>query len=592
MPSVVTRKSRYIRNIVLAGGIASGLATSDPAVFLVQLSGRIPAGFRAKIGKLLADSPVTGAQALGAHMTGKSQTLISIANRLEQTIPKNNLSIRLAWEVLANAQLIDVTNPHITAVTRARALWSAGQVDAAVDAAKSSGSRRLAQKFRAEAQLLETSWSITVSPKTNRPFADASPSQPGRGALHLLTNSLPHTQSGYTLRTQRLLQSLWEAGTFVQAVTRLGYPVSVGMIRALDTVQAGSITYKRILPWRLASTQTDRLTQWAQAVADDPKLQKPALIHTTTHFHNALVAQALAKYWQIPWVYEVRGVLEETWLSKQAPQQQAAGRDSQRFVRTRLRENQLMQAADHLVTLSETMKTSLVERGVPAEKITVVPNAVDDSLFDMNLTPQQARTRLELDTAGFWVGSVSSLVPYEGFDTLLRAVKIVRELGHDVRVALAGDGTDRVRLQELAFDLGIADSVVFLGKVTPERAYLVHQALDAFIVPRTRDIVCQTVTPLKPIEAMALNRPVIVSDVAPLIELVHQQVTGPTGLVAEAENAQSFADAILELSSAPEEAREYACAGREFAQTRTWARNAEIVRGIYKAIGCRDEELS
>ncbi|WP_237210164.1 glycosyltransferase family 4 protein [Rothia nasimurium] len=533
------RALHLLRNSTLAATVVVGLVRTDPAAFLNQVGQRAPVGIR-------------------THL----------APALERLSPPPDA---------------------------ARTLWSAGQVTEALASARNKGKRRLAQKLEAEAALLSPDFTLGL-PAYTPTIPVTTGGQPGEGAqtsapetgelrvLHLLTNSLPATQSGYTLRTHRLLGALAQRGIQLAAHTRIGYPVMVGSLTAGDTAQVGSVTYRRYLPWKLASTATERLEQWATHLARTYDRQPPQLIHTTTHFHNALVAQALAERWGVPWIYEVRGVLEETWLSKQPEHLRAAAARSERFLLTRARETQMMKAASQVLTLSETMKKSLIERGVAEGRVTVVPNSVDSSLLEQNLSPREARAQLGLPEGGFWVGSVSSLVPYEGFDTLLRALVHLRDRGLDARLLLAGDGTDRVRLERLAQSLGVADYTVFLGRIAPELTPFAHQALDVFVVPRTNDEVCRTVTPLKPIEAMAIGRPVVVSDLPPLADLVCPEGQQPAGRVAQAEDPASFAQALLLLAENPDARARLSAQGRELARARTWEKQAAIVEEIYNGL--------
>lgn len=579
----VSRLAHLAKNATLAARISLGALGTDPAVFAVQVSRRLPARFRQLVGSGLGRTPWVGTWAMGALMTGDNTALELSAQQLRAAERNtDSLSSRLGWEVLAAANLVDLErDSNLPPVTLARALWSAGRVAEACTTASASGKKRLAEKLNAEAALLQESWfpHVGQTPATEpyKPCGEAF-------ALHLITNSLPATQSGYTLRTHRLLAALAQCGVNLRAETRTGYPVTVGRLDALPTATVDGITYRRHLPWKLAPGQSQKIEQWARHLAQSYTDNPPALIHTTTHFHNGLVALALARHWKVPWVYEVRGILEETWLANQPEARRESAAASERFALTRARETQMMRAADHLITLSETMKRTLVERGLDPQKITVVPNSVDESLFDLDLTPAQARQKLGLSVEGFWYGSVSSLVPYEGFDTLIRALALVREQGIDARLMLAGDGSDRVRLEDLTRSLGLEEYAVFLGKVDPRTAYTAHQALDVFTVPRTRDRVCQSVTPLKPIEAMALNRPLVVSDLAPLTELVENRVTGPTGLVASAEDPGSFAQQLCVLASDEVLRQNLARQGRIFARTRTWAQNARTVQEVYSRL--------
>jgi len=90
---------------------------------------------------------------------------------------------------------------------------------------------------------------------------------------------------------------------------------------------------------------------------------------------------------------------------------------------------------------------------------------VDAALLDVRLDPAQARGRVNLPEEGFWVGTVSSLVDYEGLDALLDAVALLRAEGLDVRVALVGDGVSRSALETRAARLGLGQAAVLPGRV-------------------------------------------------------------------------------------------------------------------------------
>jgi glycosyltransferase involved in cell wall biosynthesis len=116
-----------------------------------------------------------------------------------------------------------------------------------------------------------------------------------------------------------------------------------------------------------------------------------------------------------------------------------------------------------------------------------------------------------------------------------------------------------------------------------------HRALDVFVVPRRDVEVCRTVTPLKPIEAMAVGRPVVVSDVPALAEIVQ----GPeTGLLFTAEDPSALADTLAALHDDPGLRVSLSTNGRDFAATRTWSAMAERYRRIYEDLGAGREAAS
>lgn len=577
------RATGFARNLVLVAQVAARHAVDDPALLTLQVTRKLPHRASTMAGRVLSHLPGAGTRALGQQIMGATQLPAPAARLLAE--PHQNflgsLQRRVAAEVAVGYGLIDHQDETLPATVRARAAWDAGAVSQAIAIAQQHPSARAyARRLAGEATALNRNFSLTPpAPKTPSPASTGSEV----AVLHLLTNSLPATQSGYTLRSHRLLSALADAGVKITAVTRLGYPVMVGGLLAEGTARADKITYRRLLPWRLGATLPQRLQQSVAAILKEVEGQQVDLVHTTTNYQNALVAQAVARSLGVPWVYEVRGVMEETWVSGKktdAARQQAEA--SERFSMLRARETQFCMEADAVVTLSQTMKDLLVGRGVPTEKIVLVPNAVSEQLFEQNLTSRQARQQLGLDAEGQWVGSVTSVVPYEGLDTLLRAVALLRSDGADVRALIAGDGTARASLERLATELNLGKAAVFTGKLAPEDALLAHQSLDVFAVPRTNDRVCHSVTPLKPIEAMAVGRPVVMSDIPPLTELVHNAVAPGAGKLFETGNPADMARVLTEFLTDPAACAEAVTQGRRFARTRLWSHNAETLVALYR----------
>ncbi|MGO2111745.1 MAG: glycosyltransferase, partial [Pseudoclavibacter sp.] len=193
--------------------------------------------------------------------------------------------------------------------------------------------------------------------------------------LHLLTNSLPHAQSGSTLRSHAILRAQRDAGVEVLAVTRIGYPVTVGRVGADDADVVDGVEYRRVLASRLGRTPPARLRQQLRLLLPIAREFRPDVIHTTTHAPNAIVARALARALGVPWTYEVRGMLEKTWVASRAtPEARTAAERSERFALSHAREAELAAAADHVFTLSTVMRDELADRGVPRERITLIPN--------------------------------------------------------------------------------------------------------------------------------------------------------------------------------------------------------------------------
>ena len=115
-----------------------------------------------------------------------------------------------------------------------------------------------------------------------------------------------------------------------------------------------------------------------------------------------------------------------------------------------------------------------------------------------------------------------------------------------MRALIVGDGPERTALERHAAALGL--NAIFTGRVPSARVRDYHAVLDVFVVPRTPDRVCQLVTPLKPVEAMASGLPVVVSAVNALAEIVADR---ETGMLAPPLDPGGLADCLQQLLPPP-----------------------------------------
>lgn len=566
----------------------------DPALLAVQVSRRLPFRVRVAAGRALrAAADVVpgahGAAALGAFMAGDTAAAHDLVSR------GSVLPSRLRGEIAVLLERYDMVSAQSSPVTRARAAWNRGDLTGAVALLDNGGQggSRYARRLRSEMDLLTPGYRL--APAAHHPAQRAVEGERLR-VLHLLTNSLPHTQSGYSLRSHRILTALRDQGIDSVALTRTGYPVMVGELLASDEDSVDGIRYVRSLPARLAQTQEERLLAEVNRALELVDEFRPHVLHATTNYHNALVAQAVAAATGLPWVLEVRGLMEKTWIASHLSEdvrREAARSEKARVIAAR--EAELASAADAVVTLSNTMVAELTGRGVDPGVITVVPNGVDSALLAEHLSPADARAVVGLDIEqSFAVGAISALVDYEGFDTLLRAVALLIEnvnappaLRARLHVVLAGDGVAAPGLRALASELGISDRVTMPGKVPRDTARHWVQALDVVVVPRRDVEVARMVTPQKPVEAMALARPVIISDLPALRETVTASPGCVQALTFPAGSVQGLADCIETAFNDPARVDSMA---HELAAGRTWAALVERYGSIYRDALARNKE--
>ena len=243
-----------------------------------------------------------------------------------------------------------------------------------------------------------------------------------------------------------------------------------------------------------------------------------------------------------------------------------------------------MIAADAVVTLSETMRAEVIGRGVAADRVVVVPNAVDTDRFVPAPRDDAMATRLGIQRDEVVLGYVSSFSVYEGIRYLIEAAALLRRRGHPVRVLLVGDGEELPALKAAARREGVDDgTVIFAGRVPHEAVRGMYSIIDVFVVPRTGDRVSQLVTPLKPYEAMAMERAIVVSGVDALREIVREN---ETGLVFRPEDAEELASVVEPLLADPARRLELGRAAREWvAANRTWRQNGTRYRELYERLG-------
>ena len=381
--------------------------------------------------------------------------------------------------------------------------------------------------------------------------------------LAYLTNSYPHTLSGYTVRSGKVLESLSKAGCGVLGVTRLGYPLTIGKFPRAEIEEAEGVRYARLVPILHKKSSLARMEDEVNLLVQLAKRCRANLLYTTTDFRNALVVSKAAEELRIPWIYEVRGEPEKTWLSRVPSNNREEASKSEYFTKRRALETKAMLASTAVIALSEVSKTQLIGRGIPISKIWVVPNCVDADLLHAKIDKSEARAKLNLPNR-VWVGAITSVVEYEGLDTLIEAL---HHLPDHIHLLIVGDGVHLPNLRRQAQDLGLEGRVSFVGRKPREEIALWYSALDLFVLPRKNYEVCRTVTPIKAMEAMALGVPLVASDLPAV-----REVTGDCAKYFPAEDPQRLAEVIASALNDESLAEK----GKSWAATRTWDHAAKV----------------
>jgi len=256
---------------------------------------------------------------------------------------------------------------------------------------------------------------------------------------------------------------------------------------------------------------------------------QPDIIHAHSPYQCGVPAYRVARRMGIPMVYEVRGLWEESGVANGLFR---LGGAKYRFWKRM--DSEAMLGADVVVCICEQLRTEVIRRGVAAERVFVVPNAVDTSVFqpiarheegNLDSVPQEVKS-LRARLRGRTVGYIGSIRKLEGIDELVRAAGEMLRRGQDFSLVIIGDGPDTDELKTLAAEEGLGDRAVFVGRVPHDLMPFYYDLIDVFAISRPPSRVAKLVTPLKPLEAMAMGKAVVTSDLPALREIVQDAKTG------------------------------------------------------------------
>ncbi len=362
----------------------------------------------------------------------------------------------------------------------------------------------------------------------------------GNRILYVAASALPYHNTGYTIRTQNLLQGLAAVGWEVLCVTRPGYPEDRPDKTNSEkdhTYQIDHVHYETLHgPHRQRLAPKDYVFKAADILEAKMRAFRPSIVQAASNHENALPALIAAKRLGIPFFYEVRGLWELTRSSKMVNFE-----NSERFKLEQHLENTVSRYADRIITLGTHLAQELIERGASAEKIKLAPNAIDPAAFTPLPKDEALMQKLKLTSENFIIGYAGAILAYEGLDDLITGFSLLLQQVPRARLVIIGDGDALESLKQKAHRLQLQNEIHFIGKIAHHEIKQYYSIFNVIVLPRKPYKVCQLVTPLKPLEAMALKIPLVVSDVAALQEIVQH---GETGLVHRAGDPISLASTL------------------------------------------------
>ena len=228
-----------------------------------------------------------------------------------------------------------------------------------------------------------------------------------------------------------------------------------------------------------------------------------------------------------------------------------------------------LRRASALVVPSEFLREVFARFGFSAS---VVPNVIDAERFAPAPNPSGSARG---DAAGPHILIARNLEPVYDVATGLRAFQLVRERNPAARLSVAGTGPERARLEALAKELGLGDSVRFVGRVENDAMPSLYREADVMLNPSLADNM-----PISILESLASGVPIVTTDVGGIPFLVRE---GETARLVSSGDERAMAAAIEDLWSDKEQAARQSRAGLALAQEYTWARIRERWAAIYQS---------
>lgn len=466
-------------------------------------------------------------------------------------------------------------------------LWSSGELVATYNKMKSSMTSNL---------LL-----LDLVVKNRR---DLYKEQAPKRICYVLHNSLPYSSGGYATRAYGITSSLKRLGYDVCVVTRPGYPRDIAEELENEDVpevweDPEGVPYHRLFePYRNHCDMKQYITLSADRLEEKFRELRPELVMSASNHITGLPALIAARRLGIPFIYEVRGLWEITRLSREKK-----FRDSPAFHVQRIFETQICKKANLVFTLTNQLKQELVDRGAPEDRIMVAPNACDPERFVPTAKDPEILKLHNIPADVPVIGYVGTFVIYEGLEELAEACGALKRRGRDFRLLLVGNenatGTGKGEITEgierIARENGFEDWLIMPGRVPHEEARKYYSVIDIAPFPRKPWPVCEIVSPMKPMEAMAMEKAVIVSSVGALKDMVSPE---KTGLIFEKGNYADLAAKLEYLLDNPELRKTLGQNAREFIRAeRTWERTGMVMSEWIEKIladytGTRQEEIA
>ena len=266
------------------------------------------------------------------------------------------------------------------------------------------------------------------------------------------------------------------------------------------------------------------------------------MIATSPQMFCGVAGALLRLFKRCPFVLEVRDIWPESILTVGAMKKSLMIRGLERI------ERWMYRRADHIVAVGPGYQRKLEERGVPRERISIVTNGVDLSLYQPRPADEAWRQRHGIagKVAVAYIGTVGMAA---GLEVVLEAGRLLKERGNtSVQFLVVGDGAEREKLESQRAAMGL-DNVRFTGLLPKSEMPTALASVDVCLVHLRDTALFQTVLPSKIFEAAAMERPILLGVGGDAEALIREN---DAGIVIQGGNGLALAEAATVFAARPD----------------------------------------
>ncbi|MFX0134344.1 MAG: glycosyltransferase family 4 protein [Candidatus Hodarchaeota archaeon] len=407
--------------------------------------------------------------------------------------------------------------------------------------------------------------------------------------LHILYASLPYI-SGYSIRSHFILKhqknfvhpfALTNPEFFrkkepdiIENITYFRFPPDLGYTLFFKPRTFQRIKVANFYKWFYYHLLKTSLIYLQKVV----EIKKIELIHAHSIGDFSKYVEKIAKNYKLPYIYEIRGFLEDTRVGLGILKEK-----SRSYMKRQKKITSLIKKVDLIITLGKSMKEELINRGIREDLIKIVPNGVDTIYLCPKPPNINLKQKLGINKK-YIIGYIGSVRRIEGIEVLIKAMKILIRKNISVHLLIIGryNLSYYKELKIISKKLGIEKDISFIGSVPHSKIREYYSFIDIIVIPRKNIRVNRLVTPLKPLEGMAMGKVVLTSDLPALRELVKPNISGD---LFESGNYEGLANKLIYYISNSEARDNLGKKAREFVENNfAWSTIIKKYISIYNQL--------